>query len=326
MARRKKKSQESGPAKATMHTLKLDDGAMEKVGQYCGRMGWAPFPVEYARFAFKNPDRKVNVVGYQSGKLVVSGKGTEDFVRDFIEPEVTGEARLGYDEVLHPDWYEEHAGMDEAGKGDVFGPLVTVCVVATPAMIRKWVEAGVKDSKKMNDTSILRLEKVIRETPGVALGEMCLRMEKYNELMARPRANLNRLLAWYHAKSITTALKIRRPAWGRLDQFTKRPLVPQYLDDDEFEIRMETKAESDPVVAAASICARGRFVREIQKLSEAMGLELKKGASAQVKEQVRKIAVNGGAEALEGVAKMHFRTVRLVLGLPVKEPYRHRTG
>ena len=51
----------------------------------------------YSLFAFKG--EKVNVVGYQSGKLVVSGKNMEDFVRDILEPEITGEALLGYEEV-----------------------------------------------------------------------------------------------------------------------------------------------------------------------------------------------------------------------------------
>ena len=62
--------------------------------------------VAYTRFAFKADHLKVNVSAYTSGKVVVAGKGTEDFVRDVIEPEVTGAAKLGYDEVLHPDWFE----------------------------------------------------------------------------------------------------------------------------------------------------------------------------------------------------------------------------
>ena len=46
---------------------------------------------------------KVNVTGYESRKVVVAGKGTEEFVSMIIEPEITGAAKLGYDEVNHPD-------------------------------------------------------------------------------------------------------------------------------------------------------------------------------------------------------------------------------
>jgi ribonuclease HIII len=40
---------------------------------------------------------QVNVVVYTSHKLVVAGKQTASFVQNVLEPEVTGEARLGYD-------------------------------------------------------------------------------------------------------------------------------------------------------------------------------------------------------------------------------------
>ena len=47
-----------------------------------------------------------------------------------LEPQITGVVRLGYDEVNHPEWFELHAGCDESGKGDVFGPLISACVIA----------------------------------------------------------------------------------------------------------------------------------------------------------------------------------------------------
>ena len=34
-----------------------------------------------------------------------------------------------------------------SGKGDLFGPLVTACVVADGDMVRQWIELGVADSK-----------------------------------------------------------------------------------------------------------------------------------------------------------------------------------
>ena len=65
-----------------------------------------------------------------------SKEAAEDFVRDVIEPEVTGAAKLGYDEVLHPDWYEPHAGLDESGKGDFFGPVIAALVGGELLLVR----------------------------------------------------------------------------------------------------------------------------------------------------------------------------------------------
>jgi ribonuclease HIII len=101
------------PKKLSSHTVKLTDDQMEQVRRYCERRMWDSFDVAYARFAYRGP--KVNVTAYTSGKLVVAGKETEEFVVNFLEPEVLQEARLGYDDVLHPDWFESHAGLDESG-------------------------------------------------------------------------------------------------------------------------------------------------------------------------------------------------------------------
>ena len=83
-------------------------------------------------------------------------------------------------------------------------------------------------------------------------------------------------------------LKKRRVDWGMLDQFTKQPLVQGYFKNDPFDLRMMTKAEADPVVATASICARGEYIRQMDKLSGILGEKLLKGASAKVKAQEKR--------------------------------------
>jgi ribonuclease HIII len=160
--------------------------------------------VPYARFAFKGP--KVNVTAYTSGKVVVAGKDTEDFVQNVIEAEVTGAPKLGYDEVLHPDWYEPHAGLDESGKGDLFGPVVAATVIAGKEAVLAWQAAGVRDSKTVVDTQILKLDELIRSTPGVVAEVRYMEMGEYNRVMARPYASLNRLLAQHHADALTMRL------------------------------------------------------------------------------------------------------------------------
>ena len=325
---KKKKADPDAPKRLATYTVKLDDAQLDKLRDWCAGRGWEARDVPYARFGYKGPD--VNVTGYESRKVVIAGKGTENFVSMTLEPEITGEAKLGYDEVLNPEWYEPHAGLDESGKGDFFGPVVAATVVADAAAIRALVQAGVKDSKKIADSQIMKLDEVIRKTKGTTVEISVFDMAKYNEFMSRPRANLNKLLAWQHGIALIKALEKQPVARGLLDQFTKTPLVQNELKRKgikDFVLDMRTKAESDPVVAAASIVARAEFVRIMRRLSDKFGANLQKGASALVKDQAVEIMNKFGARALGDIAKLHFRTAYEVVKaegrlaeLPLPEP------
>ncbi len=307
-----KTKEAEGPKKKTLYTIKLDDGQMKAVHTWCDHHAWSFYEVEYARFAFKGDG--VNVVGYKSGKLVVQGKKTEEWVGYVLEPEITKEATLGYEEVLHPEWFEAHAGLDESGKGDLFGPLVTATVIADRNMVEAWRSAGLQETKRLSsDKAVLKYDKMIRETKGVVYKRMAFRMAKYNELYGKFGSNLNRLLAWMHAKCLEEALKVRTVEWGMLDQFTKRPMVQGYFKDSDFDLRMQTKAEEHPVVAAASVVARAEYIRQMEVLSKEFGQPLLKGASAMVKQQGRELVKKLGAERLGDFAKMHFKTANEIL-------------
>ena len=328
LAMTKKKSKSEEPKARAMYTIELDETHMDKLANYLeddSRGPWFHYDVAYSLFAFKG--EKVNVVGYRSGKLVVSGKGTEGFVRDILEAEITGEPRLGYDAVHHPEWFEMHAGCDESGKGDLFGPLVTACVVAGGDSVRQWLELGVADSKKLSDSRILKLDKEIRKTKGVTIRTTFARMRKYNALYDKFGRNLNKLLAWYHSKSLIGALEAQPAPWGLLDQFTKQKLVDAYVKDrSDFKLISRTKAESDPVVAAASIVARAVYVRESKRLSVEAGEPLLKGAGSRVLDQARRIVKEKGAKTLGEFAKMHFKTAYEAQGLepPLKPSWYKR--
>ncbi|MDR2513213.1 MAG: ribonuclease HIII [Puniceicoccales bacterium] len=326
-----KPSDEAAPTRRSSYTISLNSEQMKKLGDWCRRKLWVPFPVEYSLFAYK--DDQVNLVAYTSGKLVIAGKKTEDFVSNVLEPEITGQALLGYDEVHHPEWYTDHAGLDESGKGDLFGPLVSACVIATGDMVAAWKTAGVRDSKTVtSDRAIIDIEKKIRQTPGVIVKVVFTGMEKYNALYRQFGSNLNKMLAWYHASALEDALPRftaehgAPPPWGLLDQFSKTPLVQAELRRRKikFDLQMRTKAESDPVVAAASIIARATYVRELAKLSKVIGEPLPKGSGAQAKAAGLRIVERFGAEALGRFAKLHFRTASECCGLqpPQKKEWR----
>lgn len=300
---------EDKPKAITTYTIKLDDAQMEKLRAAVAAKHWEETEVPYARFAFKGP--KVNVTAYTSGKVVVAGKDTEDFVQNVIEAEVTGAPKLGYDDVLHPDWFEPHAGLDESGKGDLFGPVVAATVIAEKPAIDAWRAAGVRDSKSIEDSQILKLDELIQNTPGVVTEVRFMEMAEYNRVMARPYASLNRLLAQHHADALAAALQKKWVPRGLLDQFSKEPLVQRELKKlglERFKLEMRTKAEEDPVVAAASVVARAEFVRQMRYLSREFGDKLLFGAGAQAKAQAALMVEKFGARSLGKFAKLHFRT------------------
>lgn len=298
--------------KKNSYTLKLSNEQMDKLGNSLKSRDWSTRTVQYARYAFDG--ELVKVVVYESGKLVVQGRKTEDFVANILEPEVTGEFLLGYEEVNNPEWFEPHAGLDESGKGDLFGPVVTACVVADGDMVRDWMNSGVRDSKTITDGAILKMAKQIKDTKGVVVKVAYTNMIKYNELYLQFDSNLNKFLAWLHGRSLNDAIKERKPSWGLLDQFTKQPLVQKYVEGQDFDLQMRTKAEEDPVVAAASIIARATWLQQMKKLGELAGCVLPKGSGSQAKEKATFLYQKWGEERMKEFCKLHFKTAYEAMG------------
>ncbi|MDR2576435.1 MAG: DUF3378 domain-containing protein, partial [Puniceicoccales bacterium] len=82
------------------HSCKLNEMQASKLENFCELSGWERYAVQYARYAYRGAT--VSVIAYQKGTLVVQGKGTEEFVKYTLEPEILGGCWLGYDEVHHP--------------------------------------------------------------------------------------------------------------------------------------------------------------------------------------------------------------------------------
>ena len=264
-------------------------------------------------FAQKN---KLSVAVYEKGpKLLLQGKGIEEFVSFELEPKILGEARLGYEEVHAPEMFEPHFGIDESGKGDFFGPLVIAGAFTDRAIARSFLENGIQDSKRIgSDARIRSLAKLIRETPGIAIDIVQIGPERYNELYEK-FGNLNSLLGWGHARVIENLLA-KKPDCPRAlsDKFADARVIEKSLlqRGQEIELEQRTKAESDLAVAAASILARESFIDWLERNGKRIGLPLGRGVSATVKETARRIVEKEGPDALRRFAKIHFRTAHEV--------------
>ncbi len=291
-------------------TFKISPAQAEKLRGILEEKSFTFREVPYALYGAQK--QKLTINAYTSGKLLVQGKGAKEFIEFTIEPEIIGEAKLGYDEVHNPEMFQPHLGIDESGKGDFFGPLVIAGVYVDGDLPRQLLELGVKDSKQItSDKKALDLADAIKDLITLdRFNVITLSPEKYNDLYVK-FANLNRLLAWGHATVIENLLT-RWPACPRAlsDKFAHESLIQRALKEHgkKIVLQQRTKAESDIAVAAASILARAAFLTRLKYLGERVGVTLPKGASAQVKAVAKEIFRKSGAEGLKSVSKFHFKT------------------
>lgn len=252
---------------------------------------------------------------YQKGpKVLLQGKGAQEFIEFYLEPEILKATVTGYDEVHHPEYYTPHFGVDESGKGDFFGPLVIAGAFTNEAITRELQNAGVMDSKRIkSDDQIRSLASSIRKICNQCVDVILISPTRYNELYPKFR-NLNRMLAWGHAQVIENLLK-KVPDCPRTlsDQFTKNNFIQRELDRKKIPILFEqrTKAESDPAVAAASIIARAAFINWMDQQSEKYSPPLPplpRGSGANTKIIATEIVKFHGPEIFREIAKTHFKT------------------
>ena len=153
-------------------------------------------------------------------KLCIQGSKAEDFVLFQLEPLVLGAATLGYEKELSPELFAPHAGSDESGKGDYFGPLVVCCAYTDEALSDEMAKLGVRDCKQMSDKAVLTTGAKLRALLGpTGYAVVKLGPAAYNRLYAKMK-NINRMLAWAHGTAIEELLT-KREGCGRVvvDQF-----------------------------------------------------------------------------------------------------------
>ena len=292
------------------YTHALTNDQATKLRGLLEELGFEFAPKPYTIFFGRK--NKLSVAVYEKGpKVLVQGKGVEEFVQFELEPKILGEAKLGYEEVHTPEMFQPHFGVDESGKGDFFGPLVISGVYVDVGIARKLLDAGVQDSKRIgSDARIRALADSIRKDSLGLVDTVLIGPERYNDLYEK-FGNLNKLLGWGHARVIENLLE-KKPDCPRSlsDQFADARVIQQSLLQHGRKINIEqrTKAESDVAVAAASILAREAFINWLERRGKTLGMKLGRGVSTDVKEAAAKLVEAKGPGILREVAKIHFRT------------------
>ena len=195
-------------------------------------------------------------------KLCVQGSGAQDFVEFQLVPTGVVSVEFGYEDVLHPEVASAHAGSDESGKGDYFGPLVVCCAYVDETILegmKKFTyldsqnrirKLEVKDCKQMSDAQVLMAGASLRRLLGPSgYAVVKLGPAAYNRLYAKIK-NINAGCP-ESAMAGALTLTLGGPAYygGRLQD---RPMLGDFTRQPEIrDVSLSQKA----VVVSSVICA-----------------------------------------------------------------------
>lgn len=274
-----------------MNSLTLSECEKQRLEEYIvsSKIETAQVTSKYELLRVK--DQGVNLILYSSGKLVFNETSkTLEILKHILNMEE------GFDYFL---------GSDETGKGEWYGPLVVVVTALTPEEIVEMRLLGVKDSKTMKTPSIIKTAENIMEQE-IPYQSIVLNPASYNKLYREFEAEgktLNDLMAWAHSRAIRELLD--RLEYKQVevvvDKFDQKKLEGrlQGLDQNKVKVIQKTGGESRTPVAAASIIAKYLFEREVDRLNQEYGLDLKDITPEEV-----------DPEVMGDVAKVHFKNVK----------------
>lgn len=258
-----------------------------------------------------------SITAYKSGKVLFQGNASEKEAGKWgaagttVKKKASSKAKTAKGSVPQGIGKMSVVGSDEVGTGDYFGPITVVAAYVKKENIPLLQELGVRDSKDLTDEKIISIAKEIKHVVPFSL--LSLKNEKYNQLQ-RSGMSQGKMKAILHNQAILNVLaKIapEKPEAILIDQFVQESTYYQHIKGQKAIARenvyFSTKAEGVHIaVAAASILARYAFVQYIDKLSEAAGFQIPKGAGSHVDEAAAKLILKNGSDVLPSFVKLHF--------------------
>ncbi|AIA29757.1 ribonuclease HII [Mycoplasmopsis californica] len=189
---------------------------------------------------------------------------------------------------------DEIIGVDEVGVGDYFGPLVAAAVFIPNINKESILKLGVRDSKKINDSNILKIAPKIKSL--CTWGVYVLTPNGYNNMSRYNNANELKMFA--HLNAIEKIInKIEFFQYIFIDKYSTTNSMQKYFNkfkgpnsfvkfsDFSQNIILANKAESLSIeVACASILAREAFLIRMQELNRQYNINFPFGAGNVVKE------------------------------------------
>ena len=267
--------------------------------------------IDYAtQYYLEHGPESVRLNVFTTGKVTVQGprSGLKDLLEGRIAP--PEEKRSGSRPALDG---MPRVGIDEAGKGDYFGPLVVAGVRITGIGVAEELhELGVRDSKTLGVAAARQMADRILEAVGSHNVRVVALSPREYEARRSAAGNVNRLLDEIDAGVMgELGVGVELIVVDQYAISTREHLQPYVPEGARLEVRQ--KAEDDAAVAAASVLARARQLEEIDRLSGRVGFRLPRG-STEVVEPGQRVVREAGEEGLQDVAKTSFGITARILG------------
>lgn len=276
----------------TTTSIQLNENEIEKLKNLAStrKLKNTKSSSEYELLRIKDGD--ISLILYTSGKVVHNGSENSIQVLNSIFNK-----EKDFDFII---------GSDETGKGEWYGPLVVVATALTPEEILELKMLGIKDSKKIKKTQILKLAESLKKKDFERYS-IILNPETYNEFYSKLRKegrNLNDMMAWSHSVVINELIKKvnfekAKVVIDKFDFEKTEYRLERKVDKTNLEVIQKTGGESEIPVAAASIIAKYLFESEVDKLNEKYHINLRESTPEDI-----------SSDILPNVSKIHFKNVK----------------
>ena len=271
--------------------------------------------IPYVVFQAQEEDTVITM--YESGKVMFQGVSADvDAAMWGVQLENTKEKKEEKKKRNLMYYNCNAVGSDEVGTGDYYGPIVVTACYVTKEDIPFLEELGVGDSKKIDDSKILKMAPKIAKR--IKYRSLILSNKEYNEKYSHD-VNMNKIKAIMHNKVLYQVISEEKPQYDYIivDEFARENRYYEYLKEQpviQKNITFLTKAEDiSPAVGCASIISRYIFLKEFDKLCDNIHIPLPKGAGKDVDAIGEEVVEKYGEDKLKEIAKMNFRNTERIL-------------
>ena len=294
--------------------IKVNDEIKEKMIEYY-KDKKRDKVIPYVVFQAQEEDTVITL--YESGKCMFQGTSADvDAAMWGVALENTKEKQ---EERKKEDlkYYNCSAvGSDEVGTGDYFGPIVVTACFVDKEDIPFLEELGVGDSKKIDDSKILKIAPQIAKK--IKYKSVILSNTEYNEKYTKD-INMNKIKAILHNRVLYQLVNEEHPKYDYIivDEFAREARYYEYIRDQKViqrNITFLTKAEDkNMAVACGSIISRYLFLKEFDKICDSIHIPLPKGAGADVDKVGEEVVEKYGEDKLKEIAKYNFKNTDRIL-------------
>ena len=285
--------------------IKVNDEIKEKMIEYY-KDKRRDKVIPYVVFQAEEEDTVITM--YESGKVMFQGTSADvDAAMWGVQLENTKEKKEERKKADLKYYNCSAVGSDEVGTGDYFGPIVVTACYVSKNDIKFLEELGVGDSKKIDDTKILKIAPEIAKK--IKYKSVILTNKEYNEKYTK-ELNMNKIKAILHNKVLYQLVNSEKPKYDYIivDEFAREARYYDYIKECsniQKNIIFLTKAEDKNLaVASASIISRYLFLREFDKICDSIHIPLPKGAGKDVDEIGEEVVEKNGEEWKVNKAEM----------------------